>query len=161
MPESASHPQLTEKLGHNGLRTTRQRELIYDILLERRDHPTADEVFARAKDQMESISLATVYNCLETLVQCNLVKQVNFERQPTRYCPNLQEHAHFHDLGTGRVYDIALDGRTIERLRKVLPDGFAAASMEITFRGSAEPARGNIATRSAPPAVRRSRATGA
>lgn len=132
---------LTEKLGQSGLRATRQRELIYGILLEQRDHPTADEVYARAKQAMPSISLATVYNCLETLVGCHLVKQVNFERQPTRFCPNLHEHAHFHDERTGRVYDIDLDDRTLARLRTILPEGFEPRAVEINFRGLAAPAR--------------------
>ncbi|MBE2214484.1 MAG: transcriptional repressor [Opitutaceae bacterium] len=139
---------LTEKLGQSGLRATRQRELIYGLLLEQRDHPTADEVYARAKQEMPSISLATVYNCLETLVGCHLVKQVNFERQPTRFCPNLHEHAHFHDEKTGRVYDIDLDDRTLAKLRTVLPEGFEPRAVEINFRGVAAPAK-KRATRSA------------
>ncbi|MGH8017523.1 MAG: Fur family transcriptional regulator [Opitutaceae bacterium] len=128
---------LNEKLGASGLRATRQRELIFGILRASTDHPTADEVFARAKREMPSISLATVYNCLETLARCDLVKPVNFERESTRYCPNLKEHAHFHDVDSGRVYDIELDASTVARLRKVLPDGFAASSIDITFRGAA------------------------
>jgi Fur family peroxide stress response transcriptional regulator len=128
---------LTEKLGENGLRATRQRELIYGIITDQPDHPTADEVFARAKRDMPSISLATVYNCLDTLVQCNLVKQVNFERQSTRYCPNLHEHAHFHDEATGRVYDVDLDARTLAQLKAILPAGYEANSVHITFRGRA------------------------
>lgn len=132
---------LTEKLGQSGLRATRQRELIYGILLEQRDHPTADEVFARAKVEMPSISLATVYNCLETLVSCHLVKQVNFERQPTRFCPNLHEHAHFHDEQTGRIYDVDLDARVLTRLRDELPEGFEPRAVDITFRGVAATAQ--------------------
>jgi Fur family peroxide stress response transcriptional regulator len=133
---------LGEKLEQSGLRATRQRELIYGILTSQPDHPTADEVFVRAKKDMPSISLATVYNCLETLAHCNLVKQVNFERQPTRYCPNLHEHAHFHDESTGRVFDIDLDPRTVAKLHAVLPEGYDATSVHITFRGKApHPAR--------------------
>ena len=137
MNEESHNSALCQKLGQSGLRATRQRELIYDVLLARRDHPTADEVFVRAKAEMPSISLATVYNCLETLVLCNLVRQVNFEREPTRYCPNLNDHAHFHDVNSGRVYDIELDQKTVERLRTILPEGFDAKSIDITFRGRA------------------------
>jgi Fe2+ or Zn2+ uptake regulation protein len=89
-----SSEALAQRLSDSGLRSTPQREAIYRVLLKKRDHPTAEEVFARAKPEMPMISLATVYNCLETLVQCNLVRAVNFERGPTRYCPNLQPHAH-------------------------------------------------------------------
>ena len=69
---------LAQKLADSGLRSTPQREVVYDVLLRKRDHPTADEVFARVKSGLPSISLATVYNCLETLVQCDLVRAVNF-----------------------------------------------------------------------------------
>src|SRR5690242_8115268 len=88
---------LAKRLTDSGLRSTPQREVVFKVILEKRDHPTADEIFARVKNEMPTISLATVYNCLETLVSCGLIRQVNLERAPTRYCPNLHEHVHFHD----------------------------------------------------------------
>ena len=45
------------------------------MLLQNRDHPTAAELFLRAKKRMASISLATIYNCLEALIDSSLVKQ--------------------------------------------------------------------------------------
>lgn len=130
---------LTDCLARSGLRATPHREVVYKVILEKRDHPTADEVFARVKAQMPNISLATVYNCLDALVQCGLVKQVNFEREPTRYCPNLQEHAHFHDNGTGTVHDIDLPADLIARLRALLPTGYSAGNIELTFHGKRGP----------------------
>ena len=128
---------LAKRLTDSGLRPTPQREVVFKIILEKRDHPTADEIFARVKAQMPTISLATVYNCLETLVQCGLVRQVNLERAPTRYCPNLHEHAHFHDDTTGQVHDIDLPADTLKHLRELLPPGFDANNVELTFRGRA------------------------
>ena len=131
---------LTRKLAQAGLRTTRQREIVYDAILTKPDHPTADEIFARVKAAMPSISLATVYNCLDTLVQCRLVKQVHLERESTRYCPNLSEHAHFHDDDTGKVYDVQLSHEVLEKLSGLLPENFEPNSIDITFRGrSARP----------------------
>jgi len=127
-----------QKLSDSGIRSTPQREVVYDVLLKKRDHPTADEVFARVKSEMPTISLATVYNCLERLVQSNLVRQVNFERGPTRYCPNLRPHAHFHDEQTGSTHDIDLPPRLLEQISSVLPTGYDAKSVEITFRGKAQ-----------------------
>ncbi len=126
---------LHRKLAAAGLRSTRQREVVYDAILDKRDHPTADEIFARAKQEMPTISLATVYNCLETLVQCDLVKQVHLERESTRYCPNLSKHAHFHDNESGAVFDVPLDDESIEKLSSLLPQGFDITSIDITFRG--------------------------
>jgi Fur family peroxide stress response transcriptional regulator len=128
---------LAKRLTDSGLRPTPQREVVFKVILEKRDHPTADEIFVRVKSQMPTISLATVYNCLETLVQCGLVRQVNLERAPTRYCPNLHEHAHFHDDTTGQVHDIDLTADTMKQLRELLPEGFDANSVELTFRGRA------------------------
>ena len=132
---------LSQRLAHSGLRSTPQREVVYSVLLTKRDHPTADEVYARVKSELPTISLATVYNCLETLVQCDLVRAVNFERGPTRYCPNLRPHAHFHDEATGRTHDIDLPPALFEKLNGLLPQGFDAKSVEIMFRGrkTAEP----------------------
>jgi Fur family peroxide stress response transcriptional regulator len=105
--------------------------------MKKQDHPTADEVFVRVKQEMPTISLATVYNCLEALVQCKLVRAVNFERGPTRYCPNLSPHAHFHDEATGATYDIDLPEGVLTQVNAVLPAGYDAKSVEIIFRGSA------------------------
>ena len=128
---------LAQRLADSGLRATPQREVVYDVLLKKRDNPTADEVFARVKSERPGISLATVYNCLETLVSCDLVRTVNFERGPTRYCPNLRPHAHFHDEHTGKTHDIDLPPELLEKVQAVLPRGYDAKSVEIIFRGKA------------------------
>lgn len=131
---------LAQKLADSGLRSTPQREVIFNVLLDKRDHPTADEVYARVRAEMPTISLATVYNCLETLVQCQLVRAVNFERGPTRYCPNLHPHAHFHDEQTGQTVDVDLPPEVLDRVKQILPANYEASSVEIVFRGKARPA---------------------
>ena len=82
--------QLNERLATSGFRFTPQREHVYAVLLRKRDHPTAEEVFIRAKREMPEISMATVYNCLDALVKCGLARQVTLERGATRFCPNMQ-----------------------------------------------------------------------
>jgi Fur family peroxide stress response transcriptional regulator len=130
-----THAELSEKLKACDVRPTPQREVVLKVILEKRDHPTADEVFARVKSTMPSISLATVYNCLEALVSCGLVRSVNFERGPTRYCPNLHPHAHFHDVSSGSTHDIDLPESVLAKIKAILPPGYDADSVEIVFRG--------------------------
>ncbi|HUR59503.1 MAG TPA: transcriptional repressor [Opitutaceae bacterium] len=143
MPTATINPDtLSQKLAGSGLRSTPQREVVYNVLLTKRDHPTADEVYARVRSDLPTISLATVYNCLETLVQCDLVRAVNFERGPTRYCPNLRPHAHFHDEQTGKTHDVDLPPALLDNVKSVLPAGFNAKSVEIIFRGSAKTSAG-------------------
>lgn len=132
-PDSYPAPEIPEEIA--GLRMTRQRQEIYRILIEQRDHPTANEVFMRAKDRLPNLSLATVYNCLEALVQHGIIRQVNFERESSRYCPNLREHGHFHDATTGVIHDI--DFKPGVSLSDVLelPFGAVVEDVEITLRG--------------------------
>jgi len=136
LPEKAK-THLDAALAQSGLRSTRQREQIYAVLLKKRDHPTADEVYARAKEVMPTISLATVYNCLETLVDCSLIKKLNYEREPSRFCPNDGEHAHFLDEANGRVYDILLPEDFQRMVSQILPNGFEAKKVKLTFTGYA------------------------
>jgi Fur family peroxide stress response transcriptional regulator len=131
-----TQPAYEETISHNGHRLTPQRREVYNVLLEDRDHPTATEVFLRAKKRVPSISLATVYNCLETLVECGLAKQVNVEREATRYCPNLSEHGHFVCNSCGIVSDIpTTKGGALTQFLKV-PSGFIINHSEITLRGT-------------------------
>ena len=117
-----------------GFRTTRQRKEVFEVVAGSYDHPTADEVFARAKKRMPEISFATVYNCLGVLVQCGLVRQVTLDRSPTRFCPNMREHCHFFCEDCGEVTDIDLPARST--LGKVpLPRGFEVATFDLSLRG--------------------------
>ncbi|MEM9079729.1 MAG: transcriptional repressor [Verrucomicrobiota bacterium] len=126
--------EIPSELG--GLRMTKQRKEVYGVLLDVRDHPTAQDVFLRAKERMPSISLATVYNCLEALVGHQLVKQVNFDRAPSRYCPNLEEHVHFQDEATGEIYDVVFKaGAELTDLLD-LPEGVEVRDLELTLKGT-------------------------
>jgi len=128
--------QLEESMQHAGRRLTPQRREVLEVLLSQRDHPTAVEVFLRVKSRIPSISLATVYNCLETLVKSGLVRQVNVERDASRYCPNLQEHSHFICEKCGKVFDIPLQPQAKPESVWQIPKGFKLTSFETTMRGT-------------------------
>jgi Fur family peroxide stress response transcriptional regulator len=118
-----------------GLRMTKQRWEVYRVLMEQRDHPNAHEVFIKMQDRLPSISLATVYNCLEALVQHGIIRQVNFDREPSRFCPNLAEHGHFHDKTTGSIHDITFKpGINLADVLD-LPEGTVVTDIELTLRG--------------------------
>lgn len=123
---------LTRQLGATGRRPTPQRQQVYDVLLQKRDHPSAEEVFMRAKRTMPEISHATVYNCLDALVKCGLARQVTVERGATRYCPNMREHGHFHCSACGTIYDVDLPP---ELPWAVVPRGFKPLRHDVTIHG--------------------------
>lgn len=134
-PRDSATPSPEETIHGAGLRMTEQRRAVYDALMTERDHPTAVDVFTRVRSRMPGISLATVYNCLETLTECGLVKTVNLDRGPARFCPNLEEHAHFHCEKCGTVLDLPL--RTAQRPHDSweLPENLSITAHEVAFRG--------------------------
>ena len=135
MRPTANHSGYEETISHNGHRLTPQRREVYDVLLAGGDHPTATEVFIRAKGRKSGVSLATVYNCLETLVDCGLAKQVNVDREATRYCANLKEHGHFICERCNTVFDVpVVNGHRAEQIWK-LPAKFSINHSEMTLRG--------------------------
>jgi len=127
--------RLNERLAARGFRPTVQREHVYSVLLRERDHPTAEQVFMRAKKSMADISMATVYNCLDTLVKSGLVREVNLDRSAMRYCPNMQDHCHFYCDECGAVYDIDFTPDT-RQLDFEMPKGFKATGYEVSIHGA-------------------------
>ena len=131
--------ELSRTLTSSGFRFTAQRQHVYSVLLQKRNHPTAEEVFIRAKRQMPEISLATVYNCLEALVQCGLARQLTLQRGAARFCPNMREHCHFYCDSCESVFDIDLPPEHGWEL----PAGFKGERYDITVHGRC-PACANV-----------------
>lgn len=121
--------------GFGDFRMTRQRKVVYDVLMAERDHPTASEVFLRAKHVMPGISLATVYNCLETMTHAGLVKQVNVDREASRYCPNLRPHAHFYCSECQEISDVDLHLSASTATPWSLPEGAKIDHLEVSMKG--------------------------
>ena len=133
---SPSVQELSSTLNKIGLRSTKQRLCVYDVILDKRDHPTADDIFLRVRKKLPKISFATVYNCLETFVDCGLVKKINLDRTSSRYCPNLAPHAHFKCTESGAITDLPICEETLSSLKSILPKGFSFAGFDLSFHGT-------------------------
>lgn len=93
-----------------GLRCTRQREIVYATLGEMRTHPTAEELFAAAKQREPSLSLATVYNALEAFTETGLARRhpATHAAGPCRFDADTFDHVHV-EFPDGRVEDTPED----------------------------------------------------
>jgi Fe2+ or Zn2+ uptake regulation protein len=117
-------------------RQTEQRKAVFEALMSRADHPSAVEVFLQVKNRVPSISLATVYNCLEALAASGQVRMVNHDREPSRYCANLSEHAHLFCSLCGSVTDLPVYNPMPPDQIWQLPEGVTIAEQEVSFRGT-------------------------
>ena len=141
--KSRQKETLDSALKRKGFRPTKQRSAVYEVILGKKDHPNAEEILLRVRRVLPTISLATVYNCLETLVDCGLLRQVNLDRSPSLFCPNLGPHAHFKCKKTGEIHDFDLDEATISSLESILPEGYSIERFDLSFIGTSNQARQN------------------
>lgn len=128
---------LVQALTRHGFRATRQRVEIFAAIQDNHAHPTADDICSLVRQTLPGISLATVYNCLDSLVTCGLIRRVCTDRDAARYEPAQDSHAHFFCRDTRQVFDIALSEAKIRALLALLPPGFEADSLELRFEGRA------------------------
>ena len=76
------------------LRMTHQREIILDELNKSKTHPTADELYARIKEKLPRISLATVYRNMEILSEARLIKKLEISGRQKRFDWDPEQHNH-------------------------------------------------------------------
>ena len=93
-----------------GLRITRQRRVILDILAAAEGHPDAAGIHARAVRVDPRISLATVYRTMRALEGTGAIQRHAFEGGPARFeQADSGHHDHLIDLDTGEVIEFKSD----------------------------------------------------
>jgi len=87
------------------LKLTPQRLAVYNYLLNTTSHPSADIIYTDIHIQYPTMSLATVYKALKTLVDVGLIQEINVGEGNFRYDGNSLSHPHVQCLGCGKVDD--------------------------------------------------------
>lgn len=118
-----------------GMRMTQQRRAVLETILSSHDHPTAAMIYERTKANMPGISLATVYNCLESMAETGIINHLNFDNGPSRFCPNLEPHVHLLDDESNRVLDVQLKSGLRPEDVFELPEGTCVTRMDACLRG--------------------------
>ena len=118
-----------------GMRMTQQRRAVLETILSSHDHPTAAMIYERTKANMPGISLATVYNCLESMAETGIINHLNFDNGPSRFCPNLEPHVHLLDDESNRVLDVQLKSGLRPEDVFELPEGACVTRMDACLRG--------------------------
>ena len=99
--------QELEKACRNaGMRVTPHTTTVIQVLDESEDHPTAEDVFERARQRDPGISSASVYRILNRLEESDLVRRQRLDSDRFRYELADECRHHLVDLETGRVIGI-------------------------------------------------------
>ena len=88
-------------------------EIILDVVNASTDHPTAEMVYQKLKDQGTKVSMATVYNNLASLYSLGLIRKIAVSGFPDRY-DNTTRHDHLVCKNCGELADVFLKDLTPE-----------------------------------------------
>lgn len=97
---------MEERCRKNGLSLTVQRRAILENLSSRKDHPTADQIYAAIQDKIAGVSRTTVYRVLETFVQLQLAQKISNPEAKARFDADTSRHHHASCLECEKVIDI-------------------------------------------------------
>ncbi len=133
MPDNVSELP-SERLRMTGLRPTRQRVALAELLFGRGDrHFTAEMVHAEAVKNGVPVSLATVYNTLHQFVEAGLLREVAIEGSKTYFDTKISNHFHFFFEKDGVLVDIEPANIRVENLPKP-PEGMEITRIDVLVR---------------------------
>ena len=125
-----------EKLRNSGLRPTKQRLQICEVLFDtdKTFHFTINDLAKKIKKQLNNkISLATVYNTVHAFEKKGYLKQIPINSNHTYFDTNITDHHHFYDLKEEKLIDLEnSDVGPINILKKI--EGKKIKSVEVLVK---------------------------
>ena len=123
-----------EKLRNAGLRPTRQRMIVADILLNGKNrHFTAEDLQNDIVKFGEQMSLATVYNCLNKFKKVGIINQVESLGETAVFDTNITHHHHFMNEETGELIDFSPKEINLNKLPNI-PKGYVKSGLDVIIK---------------------------
>jgi Fur family iron response transcriptional regulator len=132
-PVPTSRPEIRARLRQAGLRPTRQRMSLAELLFGRGNrHLTAESLHEEAMVRRVPVSLATIYNTLHQFTNAGLLREVAVDGSKTYFDTNTSEHHHFFVEDDDEVIDIPVDV-DVTRLPEP-PPGYEISRVDVVVR---------------------------
>ena len=123
-----------EKLRNAGLRPTRQRMIVADILFNGKNrHFTAEDLQNDIVKFGEQMSLATVYNCLNKFKKVGIINQVESLGETAVFDTNITHHHHFMNEETGELIDFSPKEINLNKLPNI-PKGYVKSGLDVIIK---------------------------
>jgi Fur family ferric uptake transcriptional regulator len=123
---------LTKALGERGIRLTRQRRVILQVMDDAEQHLDVDQIFLRAKQIDSGVHLVTVYRTIELLKKERLIDELDLLhlRGDRHYYETHgpRDHIHVACLKCGKVREF--ESRLYEQLKSQIEKDFG---MKVTI----------------------------
>ncbi len=95
-----------KKLKELGLKLTPQRIAILEYLEGNEEHPSAEDIYQAVSQKFPTMSLATIYNTLDTLRERGKVIELTTDPDKKRFDPNVDPHNHAICINCKKIVDI-------------------------------------------------------
>ena len=125
-----------EKLRSSGLRPTKQRIQICEILFNRNTtfHFTIGDLAKILRSSLSNkVSLATIYNTVHAFKKKGYLKEISINREKSYFDTNTSEHHHFLDEETNELVDLKKEDVDKIKIKKNLP-GKKIKSIEVIVK---------------------------
>ncbi|MGE4454605.1 MAG: Fur family transcriptional regulator [Sphaerochaeta sp.] len=116
-------------------RQTIQKGLVWEAVISVTNHPNAEQIYERIVEKHPSISRATVYRNLNSLVDEGKVKRVRVLGGPDHFDRTLGDHYHIQCIDCKRVDDVEMFEDINLSEQNINAQGYALESYEIVFNG--------------------------
>jgi Fur family transcriptional regulator, peroxide stress response regulator len=119
-----------------GLAFTFQRQVIYEAVVDSREHPTPELIYEQVRQRIPSISLGTVYKNVKTFLDSGVLKEVTIHHRSLRLESNMTPHHHLVCSSCKAIFDI--EESAVEPVRlptSELPAGFSIKQCRVEFVG--------------------------
>ena len=117
------------------LKITPQRVAIFRVLIQSKQHPTADLVYKAVKKAFPNISFDTVNRTLSTFADIGVVDVVETFGGPKRFDPDISNHHHLHCMACGRIIDFKHEGYARLEVPKAIAATFKVISRRVVLKG--------------------------
>jgi Fur family iron response transcriptional regulator len=117
----------------HGILPTPQRIEVAEILLDKPQHLSAEQIIDRLREAGSGVSKATVYNTLNLFAERGVVKECMVDPVRKFYDSSTHSHHHFYNVDTGELSDIP-DGHVLFSELPPLPEGTERESVELLIR---------------------------
>ena len=129
---------IVERLRSAGLRPTRQRVLLAELLFSKGDrHVSAEMLHSEVIAVGEQVSLATVYNTLHQFTDAGLLRELAIDGSKAFFDTNVSNHNHFFIEDRGELIDIQGESIRVDGLPEP-PQGMRISHIDVVVRLVAE-----------------------
>lgn len=119
-----------------GFALTHQRQVLYREILRMGGHPSPEGLYERVRQEIPSISLATVYKNIHTFLETGLLREVSLHHGSLRLEANFEPHHHLVCTRCRQIFDLPEEKLDEVKIRGGAPPGFRIQKVSVEVLGT-------------------------